>query len=196
MKESRVFRLQTVSLQQVVQQVEHFLQTEKKMEVQSVPAQDGYLLQAAQADTLRTLSGMKLAITVQFSQMGEELNVTVGEGQWADKLGAGAVGLFFLWPLAITAGVGAYKQKMLPSEIFEVVQQAVSGFGAASAQQAGAAGAQAPQPIVCPQCHAQIPRESKFCSCCGAKLCCNCPSCGAAVQPGSKFCAACGQPLV
>ena len=193
MKESRVFRLQTVSLQQIVQQVEHFLQTEKKMEVQSVPAKDGYLLQAAQADTLRTLSGMKLAITVQFSQMGEELNVTVGEGQWADKLGAGAVGLFFLWPLAITAGVGAYKQKMLPSEIFDVVQQAVSGFGAVPSSQAGA---QAAQSIVCPQCHAQVPRASKFCSCCGAKLLENCPRCGAALQPGSKFCAACGQALV
>lgn len=64
---------------------------------------------------------MKLATTVELTVNGTQLNVTLGEGQWADKLGAGAVGLFLLWPLAVTAGIGAYKQKKLPSEIFEVV---------------------------------------------------------------------------
>ena len=70
---------------------------------------------------------MKLATTVELTVNGTQLNVTLGEGQWADKLGAGAVGLFLLWPLAVTAGIGAYKQKKLPSEIFEVVYRCTMG---------------------------------------------------------------------
>lgn len=104
-----------------------FLRGEKGMEVQSVATPNGYLIQAAQADTLRTLSGMKLATTVELTVNGTQLNVTLGEGQWADKLGAGAVGIFLLWPLAVTAGIGVYKQKKLPSEIFEVVYRCTMG---------------------------------------------------------------------
>ena len=103
MKESRVFELNQVTAEQVLEAVTTFLRGEKGMEVQSVATPNGYLIQAAQADTLRTLSGMKLATTVELTVNGTQLNVTLGEGQWADKLGAGAVGLFLLWPLAINA---------------------------------------------------------------------------------------------
>ena len=127
MKESRVFELNQATAEQVLEAVTTFLRGEKSMEVQSVATPNGYLIQAAQADTLRTLSGMKLATTVELTVNGTQLNVTLGEGQWADKLGAGAVGLFLLWPLAVTAGIGAYKQKKLPSEIFEVVYRCTMG---------------------------------------------------------------------
>ena len=192
MAESRVFELNGVSIAQVAEQVEAFLRDAKKMEVQSAPSQDGYLIQAAQEDTLRTLSGMKLATTVQLSMAGERLNVTLGEVQWTDKLGAGAVGLIFAWPLAVTAGIGAYKQKKLPSEIFDVIARFTSSGGAAAVTAAPAA---APQGSCCPHCHAQVPQGAKFCSSCGAKLVNNCPECGAAVTPGSKFCSQCGKAL-
>ncbi len=87
MKESRVFELNQVTAEQVLEAVTTFLRGEKGMEVQSVATPNGYLIQAAQADTLRTLSGMKLATTVELTVNGTQLNVTLGEGQWADKLG-------------------------------------------------------------------------------------------------------------
>ena len=87
-----------MTAEQVLEAVTTFLRGEKGMEVQSVATPNGYLIQAAQADTLRTLSGMKLATTVELTVNGTQLNVTLGEGQWADKLGAGAVGIFLLWP--------------------------------------------------------------------------------------------------
>ena len=197
MKESRVFELNNVTVEQAAEAVTTFLRDEKKMEVQSVTTPNGYLIQAAQADTLRTLSGMKLATTVELNVNGTQLNVTLGEGQWADKLGAGAVGLFLLWPLAVTAGIGAYKQKKLPSEIFEVVYRCTMGeplgFQAAGAPANGTPEAQAG--MTCPQCHAPISPNAKFCSVCGAKLQTVCPNCGAPVKPGSKFCSECGQSL-
>lgn len=197
MKESRVFELNQATAEQVLEAVTTFLRGEKSMEVQSVATPNGYLIQAAQADTLRTLSGMKLATTVELTVNGTQLNVTLGEGQWADKLGAGAVGLFLLWPLAVTAGIGAYKQKKLPSEIFEVVYRCTMGEPT-SFRTAGVpvnAAPTAPAGAVCPQCGAQIFANARFCSACGAKLQTVCPGCGAPVKPGSKFCSECGQAL-
>ena len=197
MKESRVFELNDVTVEQVAEAVTTFLREEKKMEVQSVTTPNGYLIQAVQADTLRTLSGMKLATTVELNVNGTQLNVTLGEGQWADKLGAGAVGLFLLWPLAVTAGIGAYKQKKLPSEIFEVVYRCTTGepMGFQTAGVPVNVTPEAQAGMTCPQCHAPISANAKYCSVCGAKLQTVCPNCGVPVKPGSKFCSECGQAL-
>lgn len=120
MSESRVFMLNGTEVQAVVDRLETFLHTEKGMEVQSSQTADGYVMQASQPkDGWKTLTGMRLAVTIQLTVFDSQLNVTVGEGQWADKIGAGALGLFIAWPLAITAGMGAFKQKKLPDEISE-----------------------------------------------------------------------------
>ena len=68
MKESRVFELNQVTAEQALEAVTTFLRGEKGMEVQSVATPNGYLIQAAQADTLRTLSGMKLATRLSRSR--------------------------------------------------------------------------------------------------------------------------------
>lgn len=49
MKESRVFELNQVTAEQVLEAVTTFLRGEKGMEVQSVATPNGYLIQAAQA---------------------------------------------------------------------------------------------------------------------------------------------------
>lgn len=203
MADSRVFSLNASSVEAVCEQLEGFLRTEKKMEVQSAPVDGGFLLQAGQPkDVLRSLSGMRIATNVQLSASGDELTVTIGEGQWMDKLGVGAVGVFFLWPLAITAGIGAYKQKMLPSEIFDFISRTLGSQGTPAAFTAAPSPAGAPAQssapftsISCPQCGARLSADSKFCNKCGAKIKSTCPGCGAAITPGSKFCSQCGQPL-
>ena len=123
-----------------------------------------------------------------------QLNVTVGEGQWADKIGAGALGLFIAWPLAITAGMGAFKQKKLPDEIFRTVENCIIS-GGRSAVYGGAehSAHTAAETMACPKCGAQLPVGSKFCNQCGEKLGNVCPSCGAEVVQGSMFCSNCGQ---
>jgi membrane protease subunit (stomatin/prohibitin family) len=51
--------------------------------------------------------------------------------------------------------------------------------------------------ITCPNCHAQIPANTKFCPECGYNQATKptCPNCGQEVAPGAKFCANCGQKL-
>ncbi len=200
MSDTRVYVLNGTDMQTVAERVEAFLKEEKNMEVQGVPSGESYLIQATQKDTLRTIAGMKLATTVQMTVSGDNLNVTIGEGQWADKLGAGAVGLFIAWPLAVTAGIGAYKQKKLPEEILNLIGQVLMNPGQPVVTPA-APGRGTPQATaaaqtqVCPQCQAQVPAGAKFCNNCGAKLITVCPECGANVRPGSKFCSECGHPL-
>lgn len=130
MEESRVFSLNGVSLETVVKNVETFLKDEKGMEIQSAPVEHGCIIQATQKkDTLKMLVGMRLATTVQLVVSGENLNVVIGEGQWADKLGAGAVGLFLAWPLAVTAGIGVYQQKKLPEDVLNVISRTLMSPG-------------------------------------------------------------------
>lgn len=180
MSESRVFSLNGMDVGAVVSRVEGFFRTEKGMEVQSSKTADGYVMQASQQkDGWKTISGTRLAITIQMAVFGNQLNVTIGEGQWSDKIGAGAIGLFIAWPLAITAGLGAYKQKKLPEEVFRVIENfIVSGGRTAVVNDAGAVVADGM--IVCPKCKSQVVGGSKFCNYCGTKLENECPT---AVQP-------------
>ena len=195
MSESRVFMLNGTNVQSVVTRLESFFKTEKGMDVQSSQTTDGYVMQASQPkDGWKTLTGMRLAVTVQMAVMENGLNVTVGEGQWSDKIGAGAIGLFVAWPLAITAGMGAFKQKKLPAEIFQVIENCIMS-GGHSIVVNGAGPKVGEGMIVCPECQAQIAAGSKFCNQCGAKLESKCPSCGADIAPGSAFCSECGQKL-
>ena len=222
MEESRLFSLNGVSLETVVKNVETFLKDEKGMEIQSAPVEHGCIIQATQKkDTLKMLVGMRLATTVQLVVSGENLNVVIGEGQWADKLGAGAVGLFLAWPLAVTAGIGVYQQKKLPEDVLNVISRTLMSPGqfapkevtggmmtgavgnggvgvvATGAETAGADGGETGEVAtekvqVCPQCQASVQAGAKFCSNCGTKLIQVCPGCGKVVAPGSKFCSECG----
>lgn len=195
MTETRVFMLNGTQVQDIVTRLEGFFRTEKGMDVQSSQTTDGYVMQASQPkDGWRTLTGMRLAVTVQMAVAGDQLNVSIGEGQWSDKIGAGAIGLFVAWPLAITAGMGAYKQKKLPSEVFQVIENTIMTGGqpvvVPGVGQTVAAGM-----TLCPSCKAQLAPGSKFCNRCGAKLGQKCPNCGAEITADSAFCSECGVKL-
>lgn len=195
MSESRVFVLNGITVQAVAARLENFFRSEKGMELQSSQTTDGYVMQASQPkDGWKTLTGMRLAVTVQMAVMENHLNVTVGEGQWSDKIGAGAIGLFIAWPLAITAGMGAFKQKKLPAEIFQVIENCIMTGGQPVVVN-GAGTAVTPGMMLCPNCHTQIPGGSRFCSYCGTRLNNKCPKCGADIIDGSAFCASCGEKL-
>lgn len=195
MNETRVFMLNGTQVQDIVTRLEGFFRTEKGMDVQSSQTTDGYVMQASQPkDGWKTLTGMRLAVTVQMAVAGDQLNVSIGEGQWSDKIGAGAIGLFVAWPLAITAGMGAYKQKKLPSEVFQVIENTIM-TGGQPVVVSGAGQTVADGMTLCPSCKAQLAPDSKFCNRCGAKLGQKCPNCGAEITADSAFCSECGVKL-
>lgn len=219
MEESRVFSLNGVSLETVVKSVETFLRDEKGMEIQSAPVEHGCVIQATQKkDTLKMLVGMRLATTVQLVVSGENLNVVIGEGQWADKLGAGAVGLFLAWPLAVTAGIGAYQQKKLPEDVLNVISRTLMSPGQfAPRETAGgmmtgavgnvgtgvAAGGTVGSETAVIGVTANGTVESGTAGIDGGETgetatekAQVCPQCHAPVQAGAKFCSNCGAKLI
>ena len=219
MEESRVFSLNGVSLETVVKSVETFLRDEKGMEIQSAPVEHGCVIQATQKkDTLKMLVGMRLATTVQLVVSGENLNVVIGEGQWADKLGAGAVGLFLAWPLAVTAGIGAYQQKKLPEDVLNVISRTLMSPGQfAPRETAGgmmtgavgnvgtgvAAGGTVGSETAVIGVTANGTVESGTAGTDGGETgeiatekAQVCPQCHAPVQAGAKFCSNCGTKLI
>jgi hypothetical protein len=50
-------------------------------------------------------------------------------------------------------------------------------------------------PMICRECHGEIPENSKFCKECGRKFDITCSECGKSVPPESKFCLECGHHL-
>lgn len=207
--ETRIFRIPpNMPVQAVASHVDHYLRANQGLQVQGASNGEECVLQCRQEkDGWKTVSGMRLATTVQITRTApDNINVTIGISEWSDKIGAGVAGMLLFWPLAVTAGIGAYKQKKLPEEIFRCIenylisstrpgqapQQNASGF-APNQQEAPQA---QPPALICPSCQTVCAPGSRFCNLCGAPLTKQtCPSCGEDITAGSKFCPHCGKPL-
>lgn len=66
--------------------------------------------------------GMDKAISIKLSARDGILTAEVGEAKWIDKGAIMAVSMFVLWPLAVTSGIGMYKQAKLPEKIFNCIR--------------------------------------------------------------------------
>jgi membrane protease subunit (stomatin/prohibitin family) len=114
-------------------------------------------------------------------------------------------------------GMGVGLGMAVPGMISQAVQQAQTGVQAGAAappaaapasgspsgeapaagSSAGGGSATAVGAGVCPQCHASVPAEAKFCPACGAAIAgpALCPACHQKTPPGAKFCPHCGTKL-
>lgn len=193
----KMFRLcDGVTLKTIAIVVEQFLK-DKKMTTQKIESPDTIIVQGKQEESWKTLTGMSVALSVQIKMFGEDtVNVEVGKGKWADKLGAGAAGMFVFAPLALTAALGAWNQKKLPEEIFSRIEVHIFNRGADLPQTPAAAAPQAiPGGVTCPSCGTVNEKGTKFCASCGTKLTIDCPKCGNKLAIGARFCPECGEQL-
>ena len=81
----------------------------------------GLLLQIKKRGHWRDFVGMATSLNIVFHQSSDTLSVEIGAGKWIDKAAAGAVSMFILWPLAVTAGFGAWEQVKMPEKIFTYI---------------------------------------------------------------------------
>ena len=79
----------------------------------------GTLLQIEKVGGWRKFVGMSTALNIVFHRVEKSLNLEIGAGRWIDKATTGAVAYFILWPLAVTAGIGAWQQLKMPERVFE-----------------------------------------------------------------------------
>jgi hypothetical protein len=83
---------------------------------------DSVLLQIKKRGSWRDFVGMGTSLNVVFHPEEDDmLTVEIGAGKWVDKAAVGTVSLFILWPLAITAGIGAWEQMKMPDNIFDYI---------------------------------------------------------------------------
>ena len=67
---------------------------------------------------LRMATGLSACATVKLTTIGDDLSVEVMAGKWLDKAGAAVVSWFILWPLLVTAAIGAFRQKAFLDRVY------------------------------------------------------------------------------
>ena len=196
MADTRVFHMTNgVTVEGIGREVETFLRNEKELTVEGIAASDGYLVQAKESSNWKNLAGLGKALQVQIMPSGDnDVIVNIGIGKWADKVGAAGVGAILFAPLLITAGVGAYMQNKLPSEVFECIERFIVAGGRSVRRNLSIERTDGTK-TRCPSCGAMNPKGTKFCSGCGGKLVATCPSCSKDVELGKKFCPHCGSAM-
>ncbi len=68
-------------------------------------------------NTLKVATGLKLAACVKLLPVNEDLQVTICQGRWQDKIIVNVVSWFILQPLFITSLIGIFRQKSLLDRI-------------------------------------------------------------------------------
>lgn len=105
----------------LIQDVKGWLDSQG-FDTQQLSADDQSLLvQIKKRGGWRDLVGMATSLNILFHHDTDTLIVEIGAGKWVDKAAVGAVSLVILWPLAITAGMGAWEQMKMPDRIFDFV---------------------------------------------------------------------------
>jgi hypothetical protein len=132
MSEVHTFTAHHLKLHDLAQALTNWFEGQT-FEVQDLemPGGDDELVQARRGGW-RNFVGLGTALTLHLHYTEPTLTVEVGEGRWADKAATTAVSMFILWPLAITAGVGAYQQIQLPKRVIEFISEFLKSHEAKS----------------------------------------------------------------
>ncbi len=96
------------------------------------------MVQVRKGSEAAKVFGAQAALSAMLTQHPQGVLVTLGQQAWGDKAVAAGVGAFILWPLAISAAVGAVRQSNLPTEVLTLLDVVVAQ------QQPGAAPAPVP----------------------------------------------------
>ena len=120
------YNLNGKTTQDIAMIVRNYLEMNEGMESQSFfTADGGAVIQArARGGAFKQFVGLDKAITVKISPISDtHISVDIGEGKWTDKGVVMTVSMFVLWPLAVTSGIGMYKQSQLPKKINSIIAQ-------------------------------------------------------------------------
>ena len=126
----RRFVCSTQMYHQMVDDLDGWLQQQNFCCQRLMPDGGGILLQVAQRGKWRKFVGMSTALNILIQQKDNTVTVEIGAGKWFDKKVVGTVSLFVLWPLAVTAGIGAWQQMKLPDKIFDYLGERLGAITA------------------------------------------------------------------
>jgi ribosomal protein L40E len=210
---TRFYQAQGINIESIAVELERkFLN--QGYQVQHFGNQDQMTVQMKKGGDFVAIIGMQTALTVTMERSPRGVLAMSGQQKWVDKAVVGAVGLVaapVLWPLMITAGVGAIQQVNLDNEVMNTLDMLVRQqnpnvrVGPIPPEMMP----QYPQPgasptankVVCTNCQALNDVGDRYCMRCGYTLTSQeprktlCPNCGAETKPNAAFCTKCGTSL-
>jgi hypothetical protein len=118
---TRIYACPSGEAARLITDVKNWLDSQGFDSQQLSTERQGGLLQIKKRGGWRDFVGMSTSLNVAFNQSDDTLFVEIGAGKWIDKAVAGTVSLLVLWPLAITAGFGAWEQTKMPDKVFAFI---------------------------------------------------------------------------
>lgn len=212
--DTRYYQAQGLDIERLSTDLEHMFLAQG-YQVQHFGTRDQMTVQMRKGGDLAAIVGMQTALTVTMQHSSGGVLAMVGQQKWADKAIVGGVGLVaapVLWPLMITAGVGAIQQLTLGNQVTNALDTLVHRqnpnvqvgpippemmpqYGQPEARQAYPppswqrwmpwARPGAPyNKVVCPNCQALNEPGDRYCMRCGHAL--------ASQEPQKTLCPNCG----
>jgi hypothetical protein len=121
MTDVRTFAAGELHLPELITSLNAWLSTES-FQTQIMHTDDGAtVVQVEKQGGWRKMVGMSTALNIVFRFADGRLLVEIGAGRWMDKAAVGTVSIFILWPLAVTAGIGAWQQMKMPERVYEQI---------------------------------------------------------------------------
>ena len=129
---NRIYTLpEDKNIQGLAHAVEGFLMNNEDMNCQVLKSEMGeYIIQGrAQNGKMGQWVGLDKAITVRLIPgQNNAVIVEIGNGEWLKKSLTMATSMFVLWPLAVSSGVGMFRQGKLPQKIDHAIQMYIAGY--------------------------------------------------------------------
>ncbi len=223
---SRFYQDPRINIESIATDLEHIF-ISQGYQVQHFGNIDQMTVQMKKGGDLVAIIGMQTALTVMMQRSPRGMLAAIGRQQWVDKAVVGGVGLVaspILWPLMITAGVGAIQQANLSSQVMNAVDMLVRRQnpnvevgpvppemmpqyqqpGAPPQWQRWTSWGRSWTPsnkVICSNCQAPNEAGDSYCMQCGQSLTPPepqkkpCPNCGAETKAGATFCTKCGTSL-
>ncbi|MBE6626998.1 MAG: hypothetical protein E7628_07455 [Ruminococcaceae bacterium] len=119
------------TVQDIAMITRNYLESSENMNTQFfLTADGGAIVQGKlRGGSFKQFMGLDRATTVKITPISDtHVNIEIGEGKWTDKGVAMTVSLFVLWPLAVTSGVGMYKQHKLPQNIINAITNGLFAY--------------------------------------------------------------------
>lgn len=180
-------------------------------QAQQIGSKDQMMVQLKKGGDFEAIIGMQAALSVTIQRTAGGVLAMIGQQKWLDKAAVGAVGVVampVLWPLMLTAGVGAVRQASLSNQVLNVVD------GLVRQQRPGLQASQLPMQLL-PQVQQMwsppppsytppyvpgptivnalpAPPPAPYAPPAG-KL--RCPDCNTPYEEGDTFCTGCGKSL-
>ena len=120
--DARFYRSDNLSIERLATDLENFFRGQG-YQVQQIGNNDQVMVQLKKGSEIEAIIGMQAALTVTIQRTSGGVLVAVGQHKWVDKAAVGAVGIAVpaLWPLLLTAGLGAVRQASLASKVLTIL---------------------------------------------------------------------------